>query len=89
MWTIKTSGTSRCNDEDDDVYDETKGRRIAVSRAKEKAYAHAATTVGVIVSSFKEIYKELFYFVSEMIDFHDNESNAIINVIETGKSTID
>lgn len=84
MWTIKTSGSSICNDEDE--YDETKGRRIAVSRAKAKAYSNAARAIGIIWDSFDEILDNCYNLMVNLIDFESIEKEAIENVIETGIS---
>lgn len=84
MWVVKTQGSA--NLAPDDEYNETTGRRIALMRAKEKAYKKAC-----------QVFEDLdaqFYFASEMCgntlgelyDFTLEESDAIERVIETGKS---
>ena len=84
MWVTKTQGVANLFPEDE--YNETTGRRIAIMRAKAKAYEKACKV-------FEDIDR-YFYFASEscgntlgcLYDFTMEEYDAIDRVIETGKS---
>lgn len=84
MWVIKTTGVAKCSEGDD--FDEVKGRRIALSRAKMKAYDTLALVMGEIVNTFYNVEDLFVNTLNAMVDFSVNEEEAIENVITTGYS---
>lgn len=84
MWIMKTTGISKCNP--DDEFDEVRGRRIAVSRAKVKAYNNALKTFGDIFKRFTQMTSVLYDGIMDMCTYIDNEKDAIENVINYGVS---
>lgn len=84
MWVTKTTGVAKCSTEDD--FDEVKGRRIAVSRAKKDAYIKALSVMCDISNSLWSITNMCDNTMDEMLTFSENEDIAIENVIEYGVS---
>lgn len=84
MWTTSTTGVSKCNVKD--VFDEVKGKRVSLSRAKLKAYIKASKTSHEIIDVLTEIVESLTHFRFDMRVYEKNEIIAIDNVIEYGVS---
>lgn len=84
MWITKTTGESKCNDTD--KYDEVRGRRISVSRAKKMAYINASRTLFEISDTFFKITSKLDNVIPELMTHYACENKAISNVIEYGVS---
>ena len=84
MWVIKTTGESKCSPDDD--YNETTGYRIAIMRAKEKAYDNALNALSSIGEIFRMGVDLLDNTNTNLAQYSWDEYEAIERVIETGKS---
>lgn len=84
MWVIKSVGVSECSK--DDEFDETKGRRIATSRAKVEAFKTAENTMDEILRDICPIADVILKTSSKMVRNKVIEQVAIRNVIATGIS---
>lgn len=84
MWTTSTTGVSKCNVEDE--FDEVKGKRVSLSRAKLKAYIKASKTSHEMIEVLKEIIESLTQMRFDMRVYEKSEIIAIDNVIEYGVS---
>lgn len=86
MWIIKTQGVAKFNPEDE--YNEITGRRIAVMRAKKKAYEKSLDVLCEISRRFYGIVNTCTNTICEVCVFVSDEMDAIDRVIETGKSDL-
>lgn len=84
MWITTTSGTSKCNGEDE--FDEVKGRRVALSRAKKNAYNRAKKLMWDMCVVLDTVSEKFFLTRMDMEQYFNDESVAIDNVIEKGTS---
>lgn len=84
MWVLKTTGVSSCNQGDE--YDVLKGRRIALSRAKKKAYETAQKVTETISTLFLGIVNLCDCTSITLQEYIDVEDAAIENVIDYGVS---
>ncbi len=84
MYVTKCVGVSKCSDEDN--FDEVKGRRVAVSRAKRDAYNKALNVMCDIQNMIFDINYVCESSIMNVIAFDENEEDAIQNVIEYGVS---
>lgn len=84
MYATYCTGTAKCSPEDE--FDEVKGRRIAVSRAKKDGYNKALGVAADISRKLFEITAACENTIREVYRFDINEDNAIKNVIKYGVS---
>ena len=84
MWVTKCVGVAQCSP--DDEFDEVRGRRIAVSRAKKDGYWKGMCVMSEISNALYEIMYTCDNTVDELMKFDENENTAIENVIEYGVS---
>lgn len=84
MWVTKTNGIAVCAPEDTNV--ETTGQRIALMRAKAKAYEKSFRCIAEVWKQFNDVSRLFLETTLDLEDFIGDEYDAIDRVIETGKS---
>lgn len=84
MWVTKTTATAACAPDDKNV--ETTGNRIALMRAKQKAYDKANKCIFDIWMRFNDASRMLLETNLKLEKYIIAEGEAIDRVIETGKS---
>lgn len=84
MWVVKTTGVAICSP--DDTFDDVRGRRIALSRAKINAHLVAEEMVNDVIGALNPIL-DMFYETKGYLNKNKViEKDAVYNVIETGES---